>query len=198
MFNFEEIEEYIKYYMELEEMTHLDALAEAIRKQINQMEIILGVEGLSDEEVRAEIQAGYEQLLKELERRGIHYDGRHTQPRKEDDPFEVAKHLEAGGIAMQGTISSIFQKDWYTFTPTTSGKIKFELKYLSLEQFVIMFLMGSDGSTNLNFEVNQHPPKDKIEFSHNLMEGNTYFLKISPFSFGGCRPITYILVVSYE
>lgn len=198
MFNFENIERDIGRYMDHERMTYIDALAEAIRIQINQLEIILGVEGLSDEKVEEEIQAGYGKLLKELERRGIHYDGRHTLPRKEDDPFEVAKSLEIGDSAVQGTISSIFQRDWYTFTPVRSGKVKFELKNLSLEQFVMIFLNASDGCTNLNLGANQYPPKDMIEFSHSLTEGSTYFLQILPLSFGALRPIRYSLVVSYE
>lgn len=196
MFSFEEVDESRKFYMDHEEMPYLEALAQAIRDQFRQWGFVLQVEGREDEDIQAEIQAEYERFLKELEKRGIQYDGRHTQPRKEDDPFEIAKSLEIDGLAIHGSIMRYFQRDWYTFTPTISGEVKFEVMNLDLEQSIMIFLIGSDGSTELNFGSNYL--QKSIEFSHTLTARTTYFLKIVPSEFGKGRPINYSLVVSYE
>ncbi|ASS76650.1 hypothetical protein CIG75_17855 [Tumebacillus algifaecis] len=192
MFIFEEIEEDMKSYMEHKGMTSLDALAEAIRIHIDQWEIVLGIEGHDEEDVQATIQAGYEQFLKELEERGIHYDGRHTQPREEDDPIEVAESLMIGGPAIQGSISSYRKKDWYKIIPTASGHVKFEVINIPFGQSVMIHLTDSEGPTQLMFDLNS-PSENELIFAQYLTKGRTYFVEVIPHMHGEGLPITYAI-----
>ncbi|WP_157729555.1 hypothetical protein [Tumebacillus algifaecis] len=197
MFDFEEIEEITKANMEHEGMAYLDALAVAIHIKISEWELDLGIEGWDEESIQSDIQAGYEQFLLELKRRGIQYDGRHSKLQEADDPFEVAESLMIDGPAIQGSIARDRRKHWYKITPSTSGNVKFEVIDLALGKSVMIHLTDSEGPTQLKFALND-PPKSKIVFSQYLTKGRIYFIEVYPNFIEQSLPITYTLVCSNE